>query len=237
MQHHRLLTLNSQIDGLTNPLLQTFHIPDLPNPSRSCTFHPSGQSVLLTSSTRPYYYVCDLQSGRATKSPRGLWMGVAGGEGAESRSMDVARFEPGEGKLLAVTGRRGYVHLVDWVSGGVGSGQVVGSLKCHSPVKDVAWVPDGAHRRLMTLSQDAEVYIWDVGSRRCIARWKDEGNYGAQILKANVNGNYHAIGYAFTLASTLQCCDGLDAYPCRDAQIVDGYSERLRIARQFPRIV
>lgn len=141
-------------------------------------------------------------------------MGVAGGEGggAESRSMDVARFDPEEGKLLAVAGRRGYVHLVDWISGGVGGGQVIGSLKCHSPVRDIAWVPDGGHKRLMTLSQNAEVYIWDVGSRKCIARWKDEGNYGAQILKTNASGSHHAIGYALRFTPILHLCDAGHGY-------------------------
>jgi len=139
-------------------------------------------------------------------------MGVAGGEGAESRSIDVARFDPQEGKLLAITGRRGYIHLVDWASGGIGGGQVVGSLKCHSPVKDIAWIPDGSHMRLMALSQNAEVYIWDVGSRKCIARWKDEGNYGAQILKADVNGSYHAIGYSVRLNPIHHLFDGGHGY-------------------------
>lgn len=109
--------------------------------------------------------------------------------------MDIARFEPSEGKLLAVGGRRGYIHLVDWGGGSGGGGQVVGSLKCHAPIKDVAWVPDAAgQNKLLTLSQDAEVYLWDVGSRRCLARWKDEANFGASVLQAGTNGRYYAIG-------------------------------------------
>lgn len=193
-----------QIDGLTNPLLQTLYIPDLPTPSSSSCFHPSGNSILLTSTSRPYFYTYDLQSGRAVKSARGLWAGAPGGEegGGETRSLEIARFDEYDGgRLLAVGGRRGYVHLVDWGSssggsGGGGGGQVVASLKAHSPIKDVAWVSssDGQQKKLMTLTQDAEVYIWDIGTRRCISRWKDEGNFGANILAASRNGRHSAVG-------------------------------------------
>lgn len=130
------------------------------------------------------------------KSSRGLWYGAAGGESGESHTMEVARFSPGDGSLLAVAGRRGYVHILDW-SGAGGGGQVVGSMKCNSPIKDVAWVPNAGGKQLMTLSQDAEVYLWDVGSRRCLARWKDEGNYGATVLMPSHSGNHYAIGCAF----------------------------------------
>lgn len=111
--------------------------------------------------------------------------------------MEHVKFSPGDGSLLAMGARAGYVHLVDWAAGG---GQVVGSLKCHSPVKDIAWVPtsNGQPKQLLTLSQDAEVYLWDVGSRRCMARWKDEGNFGASVLQASPGGSHYAIGYAST---------------------------------------
>lgn len=113
--------------------------------------------------------------------------------------MDIAKFnEYGDdaGRLLAVGGRRGYVHLVDWGSSSTsgGGGQVVASLKAHSPIKDIAWVSEGSQMRLMTLTQDAEVYIWDVGTRRCISRWKDEGNFGANVLAASRSGDHCAIG-------------------------------------------
>ena len=54
---------------------------------------------------------------------------------------------------------------------------------------------NGKGKTLMTLTQDAEVYLWDIGTRRCISRWKDEGNFGASVLNGSRNGAYHAIGY------------------------------------------
>ncbi|KAH9947370.1 WD40 repeat-like protein [Amylocystis lapponica] len=172
------------IDGHTNPHLQTVHVPSLP--LTNALFHPGGTSVLLTG-PRPFYYVYDLQSGTALRSPRGLW-GTFGGPhaGAEDRSMEVCAFDP-TGALLAVAGRRGHVHLADWRAG---QGQVVASVKMNAGVKAVWWA-DG---RLMSLGEDAEVYVWDVGERRCLRRWKDEGGFGSRVMGGDRAGKHLAIG-------------------------------------------
>ena len=107
--------------------------------------------------------------------------------------MEMTAFSPHTGDILAVAGRGGYVHLVDWKSG---AGQVVGSLKCGGGgggVKALWWAPDrssaagalgtdagnfvGGRHHLAVLTGDAEVYLWDVGQRRCVRRWRDEGGF------------------------------------------------------------
>ena len=102
--------------------------------------------------------------------------------------METCAFNSG-GDILAVAGRRGYVHLVDWRTGG---GQAIGSVKANTGVRALWWLPNG--RELMTLGEDAEVYLWDIGTRRCLHRWKDEGGFGSRVLVANRSGNYVAIG-------------------------------------------
>ncbi|KAG6887997.1 hypothetical protein C0995_011102 [Termitomyces sp. Mi166 len=183
------------IDGHTNPLLQTLHVPSLPLTSQSSVaFHPLGSSLLLTG-PRPFFYTHDLQTGTTTHHARGLWgttfntvndvsssrkrgrkgkgedseNGGMGGEG-----MEVTGFSPGTGEMLAVAGRGGYVHLIDWKSG---AGQVVGSLKCGGGGGGIRslWWPSA--QQLAVLSGDAEVYLWDVGERRCVRRWKDQGGF------------------------------------------------------------
>ncbi|KAG6919717.1 hypothetical protein DXG01_002663 [Tephrocybe rancida] len=205
------------IDGHTNPLLQTLHVPSLPltSPS-SVSFHPSGNSLLLTG-PRPFFYTHDLQSGATTRHARGLWGTTfnsvtsssaslkrgrnskdgtgKGGEGGEG--MELTAFSE-RGDVLAVAGRGGYVHLVDWASG---AGQVVGSLKCGGGgggVRALWWHRgqggEGGREQLAVLSGDAEVYLWDVGERRCVRRWKDEGGFRGAGRAMAGKGGFLAVG-------------------------------------------
>ncbi|KAJ6570248.1 WD40-repeat-containing domain protein [Mycena vulgaris] len=193
------------IDGHTSPLLQTLHIPTLPLSQSSVTFHPSGTSLLLTGA-RPFYFVYDLQRGEMQhKAGRGLWgsfdlttsvssshrkrgrgRGVEASQdaGGSAEGMEVTAFNP-VGDILAVAGRGGNVHLLDWKSG---AGQVVGSLKCGTSVKALWWT--GADGGLAALTNDSEVFIWDVGERRCLRRWKDEGGFrgSGRAMTGSPNG-------------------------------------------------
>jgi U3 small nucleolar RNA-associated protein 18 len=106
--------------------------------------------------------------------------------------MEICAFSP-TGEVLAVAGRHGYVHLVDWKSA---AGQVVGSLKMNATVKSVWWARGGSEegRQLMSLGEDAEVYVWDVGERRCVRRWRDDGGFGSVVMSGDRAGKYLAIG-------------------------------------------
>ncbi|PBK89274.1 WD40 repeat-like protein [Armillaria gallica] len=180
------------VDGHTSPLLQTLHIPTIPFTSQSSvSFHPSGTHLLLTGN-RPYYAVYDLQSG-ALKTHNGLWGTRFSTPGiAKAECMEITAFSP-TGEMLAVAGRGGNVHLVDWRSGG---GQVVGTLKCAAGggIRELWWTKDGEEEGLAVLSGDAEVCLWDVGQRRCLRRWRDEGGFrGAGRAMAGTSG-WMAIG-------------------------------------------
>lgn len=189
-----------QIDGTTNPLLQALHVPDLP--LRTAAFHPSGSSVLLSGS-RPYLYAYDLQSGRTTRSSP--WR--AGGATADEteRDLSFARFQPssythdgkaGTGRLLAVGGRRGNVHLLDWGSGGAAGGAVVGSLRMNAPLAGMAWAPagTGTGHELATVATDGAVHIWDVRARRCLAVRRDPDSFGVKGLESSPDGKHWSVG-------------------------------------------
>lgn len=181
-----------QVDGHTNPHLQTIHIPELLVTNAS--FHPNGSTLLLTG-PRPFYYTFDLQSGSTSRSPRGLWGFNPATQVSQAADMGMEHcaFDP-SGNVLAVTGRRGYVHLIDWRSG---AAQVVGSVKMNSGVQSLWWnrhPGSDASSELMTLGSDAEVYVWNVGERRCVKRWREEGGYGTTVMSGDANGRYLCIG-------------------------------------------
>ncbi|KAJ4485241.1 WD40-repeat-containing domain protein [Lentinula aciculospora] len=147
------------------------------------------------------------------KRGRTRGVGVDENVAADSQSnpgapgMEVTAFEPSTGSMLAVAGRGGYVHLVDWKSG---AGQVIGSLKCSNGgggVKGLWWASPSSERSpelatgsrecLTVLTGDSEVYLWDVGERRCVRRWKDEGGFrgAGRVLTGNGKGSsWLAIG-------------------------------------------
>ncbi|KIJ21374.1 hypothetical protein PAXINDRAFT_104411 [Paxillus involutus ATCC 200175] len=174
------------IDGLTNPHAQTLHIPSLP--LTNAIFHPNGSSILLTG-PRPFYYTYDLQSGTSHRSPRGLW-GTTFSSANQDASMEICAFSP-SGDVLAVAGRRGHIHLVDWRSG---AAQVVGGLKANAGIKSLWWSRTGAGSELMSLTEDSQVYVWDVGQRKCVKRWQDEGGFGSRIMGGDQRGSYLSIG-------------------------------------------
>ncbi|KAG2023963.1 CGI-48 family protein [Coprinopsis cinerea AmutBmut pab1-1] len=235
------------VDGHLSPLLTTLHFPNLPMTSpTSALFHPSGDTMLI-SGPRPFFYTYDLPSGTPTHHARGLWgttfnnimdssatlqrrrkrdrAGNAGGGGGggngDGEALSLTSFST-HGDMLAVAGRGGYVHLVDWKTG---AGQVIGSLKCSSAgggagaggIQGMWWIPPGfsdggvngvlggedgaasagANSKLAVLTGDAEIYIWDVGQRRCVKRWQDEGGFrsAAKVLAGSSGGaGYLAVG-------------------------------------------
>lgn len=113
--------------------------------------------------------------------------------GGSAEGMEITAFNP-SGDMLAVAGRGGNVHLLDWKSG---AGQVVGGLKCGATVKALWWTGAGADGGdLAALTNDSEVFLWDVGERRCLRRWKDEGGFrgSGRAMTGSSNG-WLAVGF------------------------------------------
>ncbi|KAH7330707.1 WD40-repeat-containing domain protein [Rhizoctonia solani] len=173
------------VDGLTNPLLQTLHTPALP--PNNASFHPSGTSILL-SGPRPFVCVYDLQSAHvATHHVSGRVQPHAKTD-TQDRACDVNAFSR-DGRTLAIAGRQGRVRLLDWASVGV-----VGEIKASASVKSIWWsTRDDVGPEMYTLDANAEVCAWDVRMRRCLRRWRDDGGFGTTIATEGV-GKYTAIG-------------------------------------------
>lgn len=206
-----------QIDGKTNALLQTVHVPDLP--IQHASFHPSGSSVLITGS-RPFLYAYDLQAGRVVRSAP--WRGSGSSQSQSSaddgteRNLSDAKFQPGsaEGsRLLAIGGRRGIVHLLDWGRSGAAGGTRIGSVRMNAPLAGYTWdtasilgdrgtgigvTGTGKEVEMLTMSTEGSVHLWDIrntGSEvGCVSIWNDPGSYGAKGLEVSPNGRFWNVG-------------------------------------------
>ncbi|SPO22551.1 related to UTP18 - possible U3 snoRNP protein involved in maturation of pre-18S rRNA [Ustilago trichophora] len=208
-----------QIDGKTNPLVQTIHVPDLP--IQHASFHPSGSSVLL-SGNRPFLYAYDLQAGRVVRSIP--WRGAgslhgqssAEDDGTELRLSD-AKFQPHtaeEGnRLLAIGGRRGVVHLLDWGRSGAAGGTRIGGVRMNSALAGFTWdaasvlgdrgtgigvTGTGKDVELLTMSTEGSVHLWDIRNMGlevgCTSIWTDPGSFAAKGLEVSPNGKFWTVG-------------------------------------------
>ncbi|EST06267.1 WD40/YVTN repeat-like-containing domain protein [Kalmanozyma brasiliensis GHG001] len=202
-----------QIDGHANPLVQTIHVPDLP--IQHASFHPSGASALIAGN-RPFLYAYDLQAGRVVRSVP--WRGSGGQteEEAELRLSD-AKFQPHtmeEGnRLLAIGGRRGAVHLLDWGRSGAAGGTRIGGVRMNSPLAGFTWdaasvlgdrgtgigvTGTGKDVELLTMSTEGSVHLWDIRNTGmevgCSSIWHDPGSFGAKGLEVSPNGKFWTVG-------------------------------------------
>ncbi|KAE8251405.1 hypothetical protein A4X13_0g4007 [Tilletia indica] len=182
-----------QIDGKANPLLHTIHLPDLT--LQTALFHPLGTTAFF-SGARPFFYTHDFITGTTTRSLP--WRGSVDGayDGSEAEhDLSFARFQPlhGTGNLLAIGGKRGTVHLLDWgnsansTSGTTGRGSLVGSLRMNAPLVGMAWDPSDSSggNRLVTLSKEGRAHVWDVRNMRCEAVRVDMGLYSPKGLEVS----------------------------------------------------
>lgn len=152
-----------RIDGKHNTLLKTVHVPEMP--LAAAQFHPSGDSMLLLGHATAFL-TYNLKTGKLRKCQTD----IPGG------SPLLYRFSP-DGSILAQV-KLGSVRLLDWHSGA----QYLFELQVpSSQIKDLCWLDQ---HLLATFTATAEVFVWDVRTKTCISRWRDEGGFGTQATEA-----------------------------------------------------
>ncbi|KAJ3339745.1 U3 snoRNP protein [Gonapodya sp. JEL0774] len=154
-----------------------------------------GREVIATGRRR-HLYTYDVEAGKVER--------IAGIKGREAdRSLES--FVMGgvaDQPLMMILGRDGYLTLVDGKTK-----QWIGDLKMNGTVAAAEFSADG--KRIFSIGGDGVVYAWDVGSRRCIHTFVDEGTIKPTSIAVSPNdqvlatGNNAGIVNIYNLSSAL----------------------------------
>lgn len=165
-----------QIDGQTNPKIQSVFIENFP--IHMAHFSADGEQVILASQ-RKSFHVYDMIKGDITRIP-----GIRGRD--QEKYFDKFHVSP-DGKHLIFVGIDGYLILLSSKTK-----QWIGNLKMNGSVGSVAFNADGS--RMYSAGDDGEVYVWDMNTRSCVHKFRDEGCLNATTLAASRDGQYLACG-------------------------------------------
>ncbi|TPX61365.1 hypothetical protein PhCBS80983_g01165 [Powellomyces hirtus] len=164
-----------QIDGKVNPKIQSIYIKDLP--IHQATFTPDGQEILITGK-RKYFYTYNVEAGVVNR--------ISGIRGQDEDNYSKSYVSP-DSKFLVFAGRDGHMMVV-----AKDTKQWVGNMKMNGAVTSIDFSADG--RSLYSFGGDGEVYQWDLGSRKCVHRFFDEGCVKATTLAVSGGSGYIATG-------------------------------------------
>lgn len=164
-----------QVDGETNPKLQGVFVPDLP--IRRAAWLPDTNEVIMVG-RRKFFYTYNLQASSVTKIHE-----IPGRDEKSLEDMTVSRC----GRYIAILGNNGYVVMLDartrlWMA----------NFKLNGTARSVSFSADGS--QLGAAGGDGLVTLWDVGTRKVVTTWQDEGSVKTTALTHSPNGAYWATG-------------------------------------------
>ncbi|CAG8822715.1 11595_t:CDS:2, partial [Racocetra persica] len=157
-----------QIDGKINPKIQSVVLKDLP--IYRAAFNANGNEIIVTG-RKKYFYIFNIEAGNINKS-NGIY-------GFRDKSLENFSISPC-GKYIVFAGSSGYLVLVN-----NRTKQWVANMKMNGTVTSVDWSDDG--RYLYSVGSDAEVYQWDVSTRRCVHRFRDDGGFKPTKISVSKN--------------------------------------------------
>eukprot|EP01134_Creolimax_fragrantissima_P008083 CFRG8083T1 len=163
------------IDGKTNAKVQSIFLRDLP--IQSCEFSADGSQIYL-SGRRPFFYSYNIHTGVVDKVHRL--------HGRSEKSLESMFVSP-SGKLLVFLGNSGSLLLVD-----ARTKRLVDTLKMNGSSRAVTFSPDGS--KMYSFGSSGEVYVWNMNSRKCVHKFRDEGCVSGVQITMSKDGNYLATG-------------------------------------------
>ena len=147
----------------------------------SCNFTLNGKEAILAGNRR-HFYSYDLAANRLIK--QGAILGHH-----DERNLSKLEVSPmRNGKLMAVAcADSGYILML-----GQDSKKLLFDLKMNGSCQSVAFSPDEKH--LFSVGDEAEIYQWDIGTRKCMGRVADTGGFSSMKLAVSPNGQLLASG-------------------------------------------
>lgn len=146
-----------QVDGSGNNKLACVHFDKFP--VKCARFAQNGNEFIVGSNLQSHFYVYDMLHGSSVKIPVHHNTGQS----------NMSKFEMSpDGKFIAVAGRFGQIHLLT-----ANSKEWVGTLAMNGEVHALCFGVDP--NILYTYGDQGEVYVWNIGARRLLHKFRDEG--------------------------------------------------------------
>jgi U3 small nucleolar RNA-associated protein 18 len=199
----------SQIDRQENPILSKLHFSDLP--IHALALHPSGHEAFVVG-RRSFSYTVDLSSGVITRvSP--IFSGSLGESIPSLERMKMSK----SGQFIAFVAGSGHIVIVDnatkkWIT----------NLKMNGACQSISWSGDSV---LTSVGSDGQVYVWDVGARRCKDKWNDVGAFRTGTICVSPTGTQLATGSHAGIVNMYQSISGINGNSPSEG---DGSSDRLQ---------
>ncbi|XP_020373089.2 U3 small nucleolar RNA-associated protein 18 homolog [Rhincodon typus] len=165
-----------QVDEKTNPKIQSIHLEQFP--VYKARFSADGEQVIATGIHNKMFYMYNMMAGKIIP--------VYNVRGLEERKVKEFEVSP-DGLFMLLLGTSGYLHLLS-----MKTKELVGSMKINGKAVAATFSPDGS--TIYTHSDEGEVYVWDVKSRKCLTRFIDEGCLRGMCIAVSRNGQYVACG-------------------------------------------
>lgn len=166
-----------KVDGNRNTKLQSIKLENYA--IDRTRFSVDGRELYISSTkVRGKFYSYDMMAGKVTSVP------IV--QGKTRLALEKFALSP-DGKYIAAKGSNGLIHVLS-----ASSKEVLFEMRMNDVLTSLEFSPDSS--KLFSHGCGGRVYIWDIGTRRCINKFEDEGSITGTSLAMSPNGHFLAAG-------------------------------------------